>query len=72
MRDQLARRDERLRAGERQIGWTVGFGAPGACSGRSTGEVVITGSALPPHPEAVGQRVAVERPPLGALSLRLI
>ena len=30
MRDQLARRDERVRAGERQIGWKVGFGAPGA------------------------------------------
>jgi 2-keto-4-pentenoate hydratase/quercetin dioxygenase-like cupin family protein len=30
MRDQLAIRDERLRAGERQIGWKVGFGAPAA------------------------------------------
>jgi 2-keto-4-pentenoate hydratase len=30
MRDQLAVRDERLRAGERQIGWKVGFGAPAA------------------------------------------
>ena len=35
------------------------------------GEVVITGSALPPHPVAAGQRVEVELPPLGALSLRL-
>ena len=30
MRDQLAARDERLRGGERQIGWKVGFGAPAA------------------------------------------
>ena len=30
MRDQLARRDERVQAGERQIGWKVGFGAPAA------------------------------------------
>ena len=30
MREQLARRDERVRAGERQIGWKVGFGAPAA------------------------------------------
>ena len=30
LRDQLAVRDERLRAGERQIGWKVGFGAPAA------------------------------------------
>jgi 2-keto-4-pentenoate hydratase len=30
MREQLAVRDERLRAGERQIGWKVGFGAPAA------------------------------------------
>jgi 2-keto-4-pentenoate hydratase len=30
MRDQLARRDERVRRGERQIGWKVGFGAPAA------------------------------------------
>jgi 2-keto-4-pentenoate hydratase len=35
------------------------------------GEVVITGSALPPHPVGPGQRVEVELPPLGALSLRL-
>ena len=30
MRDQLAARDELLRAGERQLGWKVGFGAPAA------------------------------------------
>jgi 2-keto-4-pentenoate hydratase len=30
MRDQLAVRGERLRTGERQIGWKVGFGAPAA------------------------------------------
>ena len=36
------------------------------------GEVVITGSALPPQPVAPGQRVEVELPPLGTLSLRLI
>jgi 2-keto-4-pentenoate hydratase len=30
MRDQLAVRDERLRAGERQLGWKVGFAAPAA------------------------------------------
>jgi 2-keto-4-pentenoate hydratase/quercetin dioxygenase-like cupin family protein len=36
------------------------------------GEVVITGSALPPHPVAAGQRVEVELPPLGSLSLRLV
>ena len=30
MRDQLAVRDELLRAGERQLGWKVGFGAPAA------------------------------------------
>jgi 2-keto-4-pentenoate hydratase len=30
MRDQLALRDERLRGGERQIGWKLGFGAPAA------------------------------------------
>ena len=30
MRDQLAARDERLAAGERQIGWKVGFGSPAA------------------------------------------
>jgi 2-keto-4-pentenoate hydratase len=35
------------------------------------GEVVITGSALPPQPVAAGQRVEVELGPLGALSLRL-
>jgi 2-keto-4-pentenoate hydratase len=35
------------------------------------GEVVITGSALPPHPVASGQRVDVELGPLGGLSLRL-
>jgi 2-keto-4-pentenoate hydratase len=35
------------------------------------GEVVITGSALPPQPVAPGQRVEAELPPLGALSLRL-
>jgi 2-keto-4-pentenoate hydratase len=35
------------------------------------GEVVITGSALPPHPVAPGQRVEAELGPLGALSLRL-
>jgi 2-keto-4-pentenoate hydratase len=35
------------------------------------GEVVITGSALPPQPVAPGQRVEVELGPLGALSLRL-
>jgi 2-keto-4-pentenoate hydratase len=28
MREQLAARDVRVRAGERQIGWKVGFGAP--------------------------------------------
>jgi 2-keto-4-pentenoate hydratase len=36
------------------------------------GEVVITGSAIPPHPVAPGQRVEVELGPLGALSLRLV
>jgi 2-keto-4-pentenoate hydratase len=30
MREQLALRDTRLRGGERQIGWKVGFGAPAA------------------------------------------
>jgi 2-keto-4-pentenoate hydratase len=35
------------------------------------GEVVITGSALPPQPVAAGQRVEVELGPLGGLSLRL-
>ncbi|HWM08235.1 MAG TPA: fumarylacetoacetate hydrolase family protein [Solirubrobacteraceae bacterium] len=30
MREQLAARDERAAAGERQIGWKVGFGAPAA------------------------------------------
>jgi 2-keto-4-pentenoate hydratase len=30
MREQLALRDERVRGGERQIGWKVGFGAPAA------------------------------------------
>ena len=35
------------------------------------GEVVITGSALPPQPVAPGQHVEVELGPLGALSLRL-
>jgi 2-keto-4-pentenoate hydratase len=32
MRDLLAARDERLRAGERQIGWKVGFGSPAAAA----------------------------------------
>jgi 2-keto-4-pentenoate hydratase len=32
MRAQLADRDERVRAGARQIGWKVGFGAPAAMS----------------------------------------
>ena len=32
MRSQLAVRDERLRGGERQIGWKVGFGAPAAAA----------------------------------------
>ena len=35
------------------------------------GEVVITGSALPPQPVAPGQSIEVELGPLGALSLRL-
>jgi 2-keto-4-pentenoate hydratase len=35
------------------------------------GEVVITGSALPPQPVAAGQSVVAELGPLGALSLRL-
>jgi 2-keto-4-pentenoate hydratase len=35
------------------------------------GEVVITGSVIPPHPVAPGQRVEVEVPPLGELSVRL-
>jgi len=30
MREQLAVRDERVRAGERQIGWKIGFGSPAA------------------------------------------
>src|SRR4051812_12829805 len=30
MRDQLAMRDQRLQAGDRQLGWKVGFGAPAA------------------------------------------
>jgi 2-keto-4-pentenoate hydratase len=30
LRDQLAVRDERVQAGERQIGWKLGFGAPAA------------------------------------------
>jgi 2-keto-4-pentenoate hydratase len=43
-----------------------------ACGERlRAGEVVITGSALPPQPVAAGQRVEVRLPPLGALSLRL-
>jgi 2-keto-4-pentenoate hydratase len=32
MRDQLAERDARVRDGERQIGWKVGFGAPAAAA----------------------------------------
>jgi 2-keto-4-pentenoate hydratase len=36
------------------------------------GEVVITGSALPPQPVAAGQQVEVELGPLGRLSLRLV
>jgi len=32
MRDQLAVRDERVRGGDRQIGWKVGFGAPAAAA----------------------------------------
>ena len=32
MREQLALRDERVRAGERQIGWKLGFGAPDAAA----------------------------------------
>ena len=32
MRDLLALRDERLRTGERQIGWKVGFGSPAAAA----------------------------------------
>jgi 2-keto-4-pentenoate hydratase len=36
------------------------------------GEVVITGSTLPPHPVGPGQHIEVELGPLGGLSLRLI
>jgi len=32
MSDQLAVRDERVRGGDRQIGWKVGFGAPAAAA----------------------------------------
>jgi 2-keto-4-pentenoate hydratase len=35
------------------------------------GEVVITGSVVPPQPVAAGQQVTVELGPLGALTLRL-
>ena len=35
------------------------------------GEVVITGSMVPPQPVAAGQRVSVDLGPLGALALRL-
>jgi len=43
-----------------------------ACGERlCTGEIVITGSVVPPQPVAAGQRVRVELGPLGALTLRL-
>ena len=41
MRDQLAARDERLRGGERQIGWKVGFGAPAAMEKLRTGRPLV-------------------------------
>ena len=41
MRDQLAVRDELLRAGERQIGWKVGFGAPAALAKLGTGRPLV-------------------------------
>jgi 2-keto-4-pentenoate hydratase len=44
-----------------------------ACGERlRAGEVVITGSALPPQPVAAGQSVVAELGPLGALSLTLV
>jgi 2-keto-4-pentenoate hydratase len=44
-----------------------------ACGERlRAGEVVITGSVVPPQPVAPGQQVRVELGPLGALTLRLV
>jgi 2-oxo-hept-3-ene-1,7-dioate hydratase len=44
-----------------------------ACAeGLSAGDVVITGSVVPPQPLAPGQNVRAELGPLGALSLELV